>query len=75
MVPATLNAGYRRQICFTGMQNIRGPQWVSPQDMAGFTEMCVALLQLWSASKAQSRVKRNGDARLTSQEDFMDWAG
>jgi tripeptide aminopeptidase len=61
---------------FAGMQNIHGPQeWVSVQDMAGATEMCVALLQLWSTSKAQSRVKRNGDARLTTQEDYVDWTG
>lgn len=30
--------------------------------------MCVALLQAWSTSKAQSRAKRNGDVRLTSQD-------
>ena len=34
---------------FTGMQNIHGPQeWVSLQDMAQATEMCVQLVQLWS---------------------------
>jgi len=61
---------------FTGMQNIHGPQeWVSVQDMARAAEMCVALLQLWSAPKVLSGVKRNGDARLTAQEDFVDWAG
>jgi tripeptide aminopeptidase len=61
---------------FTGMQNIHGPhEWVSLQDMARATEMCVALLQLWSTPKVLSAVKRNGDARLTAQEDFVDWAG
>ncbi|HTM36610.1 MAG TPA: peptidase T [Terriglobales bacterium] len=61
---------------FTGMQNIHGPQeWISVQDMASATEMCVALAQLWSSPKVFSRVKRNGDARLTTQEDFVDWAG
>ena len=61
---------------FTGMQNIHGPhEWVSVQDMARAAEMCVALLQLWSAPKVLSGVKRNGDARLTAQEDFVDWAG
>jgi tripeptide aminopeptidase len=61
---------------FTGMQNIHGPQeWISVQDMACATEMCVALAQLWSTPKAFSAVKRNGDARLTTQEDFVDWAG
>ena len=33
---------------FTGMQNIHGPQeWVSVQDMARATEMCVRLAELW----------------------------
>ena len=33
---------------FTGMQNIHGPQeWISVQDMARATEMCVLLAQLW----------------------------
>jgi tripeptide aminopeptidase len=35
---------------FTGMQNIHGPQeWISVQDMARATEMCIRLAQLWSA--------------------------
>ena len=34
---------------FTGMQNIHGPQeWISVQDMARATDMCVVLAQLWS---------------------------
>lgn len=34
---------------FTGMQNIHGPlEWVSVQDMARATEMCITLAQLWS---------------------------
>ena len=33
---------------FTGMQNIHGPlEWVSVQDMASATEMCIGLAQLW----------------------------
>ena len=36
---------------FTGMQNIHGPhEWVSVQDMAQATEMCVELAQLWSSA-------------------------
>ena len=36
---------------FTGMQNIHGPhEWVSVQDMAEATEMCVELAQLWSST-------------------------
>jgi hypothetical protein len=50
-------------------------EWFTVQDMAGFTEMCATLSQQRSASKAQSRVKRNGDARLKSQADFVGWAG
>ena len=34
---------------FTGMQNIHGPlEWVSVQDMARATEMCIKLAELWS---------------------------
>ena len=37
---------------FTGMQNIHGPQeWISVQDMARATEMCVELAQLWASGK------------------------
>jgi tripeptide aminopeptidase len=33
---------------FTGMQNIHGPQeWISVQDMARATEVCLRLAQLW----------------------------
>lgn len=33
---------------FTGMQNIHGPlEWVSVQDMAKATEVCIALVRLW----------------------------
>lgn len=35
---------------FTGMQNIHGPlEWISVQDMARATEMCIQLAQLWSS--------------------------
>ena len=34
---------------FTGMQNCHGPlEWVSLQDMAAATEVCVNLVQLWA---------------------------
>ncbi len=33
---------------FTGMQNIHGPlEWISVQDMARATEMCIKLAQVW----------------------------
>lgn len=35
---------------FTGMQNIHGPlEWISVQDMARSTAMCVALAQKWAS--------------------------
>lgn len=35
---------------FTGMQHIHGPlEWVSVQDMAAATRMCIKLAELWSA--------------------------
>ena len=38
---------------FTGMQNIHGPlEWVSVQDMAAATRVCIRLAQLWGAEKA-----------------------
>ena len=34
---------------FTGMQNIHGPkEWISVQDMARSTEVCVAIAQEWT---------------------------
>ena len=37
---------------FTGMQNIHGPlEWISVQDMARATEMCVELAQLWGVMR------------------------
>jgi tripeptide aminopeptidase len=37
---------------FTGMQNIHGPlEWVSLQDMAAATAMCIKLAELWGAEK------------------------
>jgi tripeptide aminopeptidase len=36
---------------FTGMQGIHGPlEWISVQDMARATEMCVKLAELWGAA-------------------------
>ena len=33
---------------FTGMQEIHGPlEWISLQDMARATELCIKLAQLW----------------------------
>jgi tripeptide aminopeptidase len=36
---------------FTGMQNIHGPlEWVSVQDMARATELCIKLAELWATA-------------------------
>ena len=38
---------------FTGMQNVHGPlEWVSLEDMAKATQVCVNLVQLWAAIPA-----------------------
>ena len=43
---------------FTGMQNIHGPlEWVSVQDMAAATQMCIKLAELWGK-------ETNGDPEL-----------
>jgi tripeptide aminopeptidase len=54
---------------FTGMQNIHGPlEWVSIQDMARATEMCIKLAQLWGQAASatemaqQALAKQAGDA-------------
>jgi tripeptide aminopeptidase len=39
---------------FTGMQNIHGPQeWISVQDMARATELCLELARLWSTVRPE----------------------
>jgi tripeptide aminopeptidase len=63
---------------FTGMQNFHGPlEWVSIQDMARATEMCIGLAQLWTgehhlttAAMAGSRREATADA-----ESPLDWVG
>ncbi len=37
---------------FTGMQNVHGPmEWISLQDMARATQVCIELVQLWAAQQ------------------------
>jgi tripeptide aminopeptidase len=67
---------------FTGMQNFHGPlEWVSVQDMAHATEMCVALAQLWSGEHeasigvAQRRGRSRGRRSPDDAERLLDWAG
>lgn len=57
---------------FTGMQNIHGPlEWVSLQDMARATELCIELAQLWSdPQQAPSPA-----AGQQAPESPVDWMG
>ena len=51
---------------FTGMQEIHGPlEWISLQDMARATAMCVKLVQLWAAAepgKGEADPKRSRES-------------
>jgi len=50
---------------FTGMQNIHGPlEWVSVQDMAAATMLCVNLAQLWAGERRRTR--KQGKATANS---------
>ena len=41
---------------FTGMQNIHGPkEWISVQDMAKATEVCVAIAEEWNRDSGERR--------------------
>jgi len=56
---------------FTGMQNIHGPhEWISVQDMARATEMCLELVRLWGAVRREP-----GDGKATAEEGLVDWTG
>lgn len=59
---------------FTGMQNIHGPlEWVSVQDMASATQMCIQLAQLWSRSAHAQSVAPTGKA--SGKDGIVDWVG
>ena len=58
---------------FTGMQNIHGPhEWVSVQDMARATDVCIRLAELWSREKKTAAAAR---PRPTAEAIPEDWAG
>jgi tripeptide aminopeptidase len=62
---------------FTGMQNIHGPlEWISVQDMARATEMCVRLARLWTEEHAPpaTRAARPGDSSPDTERP-VDWTG
>jgi tripeptide aminopeptidase len=63
---------------FTGMQNIHGPQeWVSVQDMARATEMCIELAQSWSrTTRAEPAARKAGERQAPVETGILvDWAG
>jgi len=57
---------------FTGMQNIHGPhEWISVQDMARATDMCIELVQIWTTSARNTGHGKPGAERPTP----VDWVG
>ncbi len=58
---------------FTGMQNIHGPlEYVSVQDMARATEMCIRLAELWSHAGAE---KPHAQQAPLDESKQVDWVG
>lgn len=55
---------------FTGMQNFHGPlEWVSVQDMARATELCIRLAELWNAeSEPEQDQKATAGARRKERD-------
>jgi tripeptide aminopeptidase len=62
---------------FTGMQEIHGPlEWISLQDMARATEMCIKLVELWGVrDKSAPVAKRTAVPKPAENEMLVDWAG
>src|SRR5262245_42961183 len=62
---------------FTGMQNIHGPQeWVSVQDMARATGVCIELATLWSGVPRGSAVAQHTVEHGVLEPDMPpDWSG
>jgi tripeptide aminopeptidase len=64
---------------FTGMQEIHGPlEWVSLQDMARATEVCIKLAQLWAdagAGRKRTQSKQTKRRKLQQAEAAVDWTG
>ena len=62
---------------FTGMQNIHGPQeWVSIQDMARATSMCIELLKSWSSVTRAAVAHHTGKRKLPVDPEVPpDWSG
>jgi tripeptide aminopeptidase len=62
---------------FTGMQEIHGPlEWISLQDMARATEMCIKLAQLWVGAGAKKSAKKSAKRKSKADgKDVVDWTG
>jgi tripeptide aminopeptidase len=61
---------------FTGMQNIHGPhEFVSVQDMSRATEVCIALVQLWSGTTGPVSRPLAAQKEPAEPESPVDWTG
>lgn len=64
---------------FTGMQEIHGPlEWISLQDMARSTEMCIELAKLWASAEANTTTVSKPKPKRkvqTSAGGEVDWTG
>ena len=59
---------------FTGMQEIHGPlEWVSLQDMAAATEVCIKLVQLWAAAGPGEPKPQHGPESPADTGAAVDW--
>jgi tripeptide aminopeptidase len=59
---------------FTGMQEIHGPlEWVSLQDMAAATEVCIQLVQGWAAAGRVDAKKAHGLESPGDTGGAVDW--
>ena len=59
---------------FTGMQNVHGPyEWVSVQDMARATDLCLALVETWSHVKASQPRERKARTQVPEDAVPADW--
>jgi len=59
---------------FTGMQEIHGPlEWISLQDMAAATEVCIQLVQLWAAAGPGEPKAEHRPESLANTGGAIDW--
>ena len=59
---------------FTGMQEIHEPlEWISLQDMAAATEMCIRLAQLWAAVGPGEAKPEHGPESQADTGGAVDW--